>query len=204
MEKRGEEALLWIRPDFPMEERKLGESISVNGVCLTVTAWKGESFSVDASKETLARTNLGQLRVQDPVNLERAIRFSDRLGGHLVTGHIDGTGKISQKQHQGDWLFLKVSFAPFLKPFIVGKGSIALDGVSLTVNEVGEGDFSLTIIPHTALQTTLHKGRVGQEVNLETDIIGKYVYQFLRHWKEDPAQETSKVSPDFLREHGFL
>ncbi len=175
IEKERDKALLSIKPGFPWEERNLGESIAVNGVCLTVTAWMGNSFSVDVSEETLTRSDLGGLKVGDRVNLERALRLSDRLGGHWVTGHIDGTGRIVQKEIRESFFLLKISFSDSLRPFIVEKGSIAVDGVSLTVNRVGEKDLDLTIIPHTGAQTTLAEKKIGDEVNLETDLIGKYV-----------------------------
>ena len=203
IEKKRDKALLSIKPEFPWEERNLGESVAVNGVCLTATAWTGNSFSVDVSEETLIRSDLGKLKVGDQVNLERALRLSDRLGGHWVTGHIDGTGRILHKEFQENFFRLMISFPESLRPFIVEKGSIAVDGVSLTVNGVGEKDLELTIIPHTGAQTTLAGKKVGDEVNLETDLIGKYVYQFLSRRKEDGLLK-SKVNEDFLREHGFL
>ena len=204
VEKKGNKALIGIKPEFPWEEKKLGESISVNGVCLTAAAWMGNTFSVDVSEETLGRSDLGQLKNGDRVNLERALRLSDRLGGHWVTGHIDGVGRILQKERQGDFLLLKISSPESLRPFIVEKGSITVDGISLTVNRMGEGDFDLTIIPHTAARTTLDRKQIGEEVNLETDLIGKYVFQFLSRQGKDQGRPGSKVDNDFLREHGFL
>lgn len=204
IEKKSNKAILFIKPGFPWEERKPGESVSVNGVCLTATAWMVETFSVDLSEETLVRSDLSKLKVGDRVNLERALRLSDRLGGHWVTGHIDGTGRIQQKEIQENFLLLKISFSKSLRPFIVEKGSIAVDGVSLTVNKVGEKDFDLTIIPYTVAQTTLGRKKIGEEVNLETDLIGKYVYQFLSRQKEGSSERRSKVDEGFLSEHGFL
>ncbi len=176
----------------------------MNGVCLTATTWNGETFSADVSEETLSRSNLRKIKVGDLVNLERPLRLSDRLGGHWVTGHTDGTGRILQKESRGSFYLIKISFEKSIRPFIVEKGSIAVDGVSLTVNHVGENDFDLTIIPHTATQTTLVRKKIGEEVNLETDLIGKYVYQFLSRQREDRSAPESKVNEDFLREHGFL
>jgi riboflavin synthase len=204
IEKERDKALLSIEPGFPWEERNLGESIAVNGVCLTATAWKGESFSVDVSEETLTRSDLGRLKVGDRVNLERALKLSDRLGGHWVTGHIDGTGRILQKEIRGGFFLLRISFSASLRPFIVEKGSIAVDGVSLTVNRVGENDLDLTIIPHTGTQTTLVEKKIGDEVNLETDLIGKYIVQFLSRRNEDGPSLKSKMNEGFLKEHGFL
>lgn len=204
IEKKRNRALLWIKPEAHWEERKLGESISVNGVCLTATAWMGAIFSVDVSEETLVRSDLGKRKVGDRVNLERALRLSDRLGGHLVTGHIDGTGRIIEKTIRDDFFVLKIAISRSLRPFIVEKGSITVDGVSLTVNQVGEEDFSLTIIPHTGMNTTLGQKKIGEEVNLETDLIGKYVVQFLSRREDGSSRPGSKVDEHFLREHGFL
>ena len=204
IEKERDKVLLSVKPGFPWEDKDLGESIAVNGVCLTATAWKGGAFSVDVSEETLTRSDLGKLRVGDRVNLERALRLSDRLGGHWVTGHIDGTGKIAQKEIRESFFLLKISFSASLRPFIVEKGSIAVDGVSLTVNRVGENDLDLTIIPHTGVQTTLAEKKIGDEVNLETDLIGKYIVQFLSRRNETGPSPKSKVNEGFLKEHGFM
>jgi riboflavin synthase len=205
VEKKGNKALIWIKPEFPWDEKKLGESISVNGVCLTAAMWMGNTFSLDVSEETLRRSDLGRLKKGDRVNLERALRLSDRLGGHWVTGHIDGVGRILQKEKQGDFFWLRISSPESLRAFIVEKGSIAVDGISLTVNRVGEEAFDLTIIPHTAARTTLDRKQIGEAVNLETDLIGKYVVQFLsRRVNREPGRSGSKVDGDFLREHGFI
>jgi riboflavin synthase len=161
-------------------------------------------FSLDVSEETLSRTNLGRLKVGDRVNLERALRLSDRLGGHLVTGHIDGTGRILQKVSLEQFFRLTVSIPQALRPFLVEKGSITVDGISLTVNGVGEKEFELTIIPHTGSMTTLGLKKIGDEVNLETDLIGKYVYQFMSRRGDEGLEKKTNVNADFLRKHGFL
>jgi riboflavin synthase len=204
IENKRDKALLFIKPEFPWEEKILGESIAVNGVCLTATAWRGDSFSVDVSEETLSRSDLGKLKIGDHVNLERALRLSDRLGGHWVTGHIDGKGRILKKEIRKDFFSIKISFSAALRPFIVEKGSIAVDGISLTVNQIGEKDFDLFIIPHTAANTTLTRKNIGEEVNLETDLIGKYVFQFLSRRSEGQVEPESRVNEVFLKEHGFL
>jgi riboflavin synthase len=201
---KGQEAQLWISPEFPWEEKKLGESVSVNGVCLTASIWREEVFSVDVSEETLTHSNLGKLSIQQPVNLERALRLSDRLGGHFVTGHVDGIGRVLEKQNRGPFFILKIAFPELLRPYMVRKGSITVDGISLTVNQVWEKAFDLTIIPHTLGQTTLGLIKIGDDVNLETDILGKYVIQRLSRQGEDQPKPGSKVDADFLRDHGFL
>jgi riboflavin synthase len=204
IEKKGSGARIWIKAEFSLEEKKIGESLAVNGVCLTVTGWDERIFSVDVSDETLKRSNLGRLKIQSPVNLERALRLSDRLGGHLVTGHIDGTGQVLKREDRNQFLGLTISFPEAFRPLIVEKGSIAVDGISLTVNRVGDRDFDLTIIPHTVAQTTLGTVQVGQEVNLETDLIGKYVVQFLIRQGGDPGEKGTRINQEFLKAHGFL
>jgi riboflavin synthase len=204
IENKGKKTGLVICPDFLWPEKNLGESVAVNGVCLTVTRWEEKAFNADVSEESLRLSNLGRLKIQQAVNLERALRLSDRLGGHLVTGHVDGIGRIHEKQNRGSFFLIKIAFPDFLRPFIVRKGSITVDGISLTVNAVREGTFDLTIIPHTLDQTTLGPIKVGDEVNLETDIIGKYVHQFLSLQNKVGPASTSRVDSDFLKEHGFM
>jgi riboflavin synthase len=204
IENQGKEARLEIRPEFAWPEPKLGESIAVNGVCLTVNKWNDKVFSADASGETLSHSNLGSLKLNQAVNLERALQLSDRLGGHLVTGHVDGIGKVLEKEKRGPFFWFKIGFPEPLRPFIVRKGSITVDGISLTVNEVQKSAFELTIIPHTLAQTTLGTIKAGDAVNLETDIIGKYVHQFLSLQEKNPESPSSRVDSNFLREHGFL
>lgn len=204
IENKGKEAQLAIGPEFSWPERKLGESIAVNGVCLTVKKWAEKIFSADVSEETLRHSTLGSLKLNQAVNLERALQLSDRLGGHLVTGHVDAIGKVLGKEKRGPFFWFKIGFPEMLRPFIVRKGSITVDGISLTVNEVQEAAFELTIIPHTLAQTTLESIKAGEAVNLETDIIGKYVHQFLSLQGKTPPVPSSKVDSNFLKEHGFL
>lgn len=159
----------------------LGESVSINGACLTVVARDEESCRFQLSPETLARTNLGELRIGDRVNLERALRVGDRLGGHLVQGHIDGVGRIAKRKNDGEWVVMEFICPPELAAQMVSKGSVAVDGVSLTVVDVGADRFSVALIPHTLAQTTLGFKGPGAVVNLETDLLGKYVWKCLQY-----------------------
>jgi riboflavin synthase len=160
-------------------ELSLGESVAVNGACLTVIERNADSFTFQAGPETLLRTNLGELSAGDHVNLERALRLSDRLGGHLVQGHIDGVGHIIERSRQGEWETVWFSCPPKLTRQLVSKGSIAVDGVSLTLVEVAADRFSVMLIPHTLANSTLGFKQPGATVNLETDIIAKYVQRLV-------------------------
>lgn len=160
-------------------ELTVGESVAVNGACLTVVAGNGETCSFQLGPETLQRTNLGESRQGDRVNLERALRLSDRLGGHLVQGHIDGVGRVAERIEQGEWVTVWFTCPPNLAAQMVSKGSVAVDGVSLTLVDVGDDRFSVALIPHTLAHTTLGFRGPGAAVNLETDIVGKYVRKFL-------------------------
>lgn len=166
-----------------LDGTKLGDSIAVNGVCLTVIdMWKG-GFSADVMPETLRRSNLGQLRSGDIVNLERATAVGDRLGGHIVSGHIDGVGRITNVNREGNAIWLSVAASSEILNLVVEKGSIAIDGVSLTVADVDESVFCVSIIPHTGSETNLLNKREGDVVNIENDIIGKYVDKLMRNKK---------------------
>jgi riboflavin synthase len=168
-------------PDLPAgEPLELGESVAVNGCCLTVVAAADTRFQVQAGPETLARTNLGGRRPGDRVNLERALRVGDRLGGHFVQGHVDSTAPLRDRRPEGDWEFLAFDLDPSWTPLLVPKGSIAVDGVSLTLVDVEPGGFSVMLIPHTLAVTTLGLIRPGDRVNIETDILAKHVRQLLR------------------------
>ncbi len=168
--------LRWLGLDDPMA---IGESVAVNGCCLTVVAAAGESFEVQAGPETLLRTNLGTKRPGDRVNFERSMRINDRLGGHFVQGHVDGTAELTERRTEGEWEFLRFRLDPSWTPLMVEKGSIAVDGVSLTLVEVGPDSFSVMLIPHTLAVTTLGTYRPGDRVNIETDMLAKHVQKLL-------------------------
>ena len=190
-----------------LRDYKLGESIAVNGICLTVTASKAGEFSADASSETLARTNLGALTTGSLVNLERALRLGDRLGGHWVSGHIDGTGKIIRIDNHGAAKAITVETTQELLKYIVEKGSIALDGASLTVNRVTSKSFDVMLIPHT--QASLFEGfaQVGRIMNIEVDILGKYIEKLLTCKDietSDINQQTTGLTMNRLHEAGFI
>lgn len=206
----GADARMVIKADFPMGRIVLGESISVDGVCLTVTTFQGDVFSVDASAETLYRTTLGKKQPGKLVNLERALRLGDRLGGHLVSGHVDAVGRLGERVREGKSWRLSFHVPREFDRYIVEKGSIAINGISLTVNGCGEGLFHVNIIPHTAGATTIHELRTGDEVNIETDLMGKYVEKMLLAWKPGGEPGDRKESPqkvgidlEFLARHGF-
>jgi riboflavin synthase len=157
-----------------------GESIAVNGACLTVVACDEQSFHFEVGPETLAKTNLGELKSGDRVNLERSLRLGDRLGGHWVQGHVDGVGQIARRQRDGEWELVWFGCAPELAAQMVPKGSVAVDGISLTVVEANADGFSVALIPHTLAATTLGFKPVGATVNLETDILAKYIWKYLQ------------------------
>ena len=178
---------------------RLGDSIAVNGVCLTVTDFDGGSFTADVMPETLRRSNLGMLRAGSPVNLERALVADGRFGGHIVSGHIDGMGTIASVRQEANAVWYEIEAAPSLLRLVVEKGSVALDGISLTVAAVDDASFSVSIIPHTGGQTTLLHRRPGEQVNLETDIIGKYVSRLLA----PERAPKGGITREFLTQYGF-
>lgn len=199
--RRGHDATsLTVATALPMAELRLGESIAVNGVCLTVTSFGGGRFTADVSPETLKRTTLSSLERSARVNLERALRLSDRLGGHLVTGHVDGQAHLFEKVRQGNAWRCGFQCEPAMARQLVTKGSVAIDGISLTVNDVREDRFTVMIIPHTLEQTTLAERNVGDQVNVETDLIGKYVARLL----DTANRQSPGVTLDLLAKSGFL
>ena len=194
-------SVLSIGAETILSDLKVGDSVAVNGVCLTATSRDSSGFTADVMHETLNRSSLGALTVGSHVNLERAMAADGRFGGHIVSGHIDGTGVIQSLRRDDNAVWYTVGAAPGLLRYIVEKGSITIDGISLTVAAVGETWFSVSIIPHTAAVTILGEKRAGDRVNLETDIIGKYVEKLLR-----PAEDTPKsggLTLEFLAQNGF-
>lgn len=191
-----------VETAIPMDELVLGESIAVNGICLTVVSFGGGTFSADVSPETLARTNLGELTPGRSVNLERALRLSDRLGGHLVSGHVDAVGTVLQRVRDRNAVRFTFRLDAAANRFVVEKGSVAIDGISLTVNAVTEETFSVAVIPHTLDVTTLKDRAVGGRVNVETDIIGKYVERLLPGGGGPP--ERKPLDLEYLAKHGFV
>ena len=185
-----------------LEDACIGDSIAVNGVCLTVTRLTGKEFTADVMAETLSKTNLGALRTGDPVNLERALRFGGRLGGHLVSGHIDGVGAITGLKKLDIATLITIRAPEEVMRYIIKKGSVAIDGTSLTVVDFHEDTFQVSLIPHTAQVTVLGRKRAGATVNLEGDLIGKYIERLLT-LPAAPASET-KINLQFLAENGFL
>ena len=167
----------------------LGESIAVSGVCLTVTTLEGDTFSVDASRETLSRTSLGKLRAGSPVNLELSLKAGGRMGGHIVSGHVDGVGMVKSKRKRGRSVEFMFTAPGNVMKYIVEKGSVAIDGVSLTVNTVAGSEFGVNIIPYTLEETTFGSLRTGSPVNIECDIIGKYVERFITGQRDDQTIE---------------
>lgn len=173
----GDGTLLWIADATVARDLPLGASVAINGVCLTVTERAPDAFAVQAGPETLQRTNLGELPAGARVNLERALRVGDRLGGHIVQGHVDGTGVIERRERQGDWEVVWFRCPPELLRYMVPKGSVAVDGVSLTLVDVTPKGFSVALIPHTMLATTLGHKQPPATVNLEIDMFAKYVFR---------------------------
>jgi riboflavin synthase len=200
IENRGQEKKLTIELPPDLTEVQLGDSININGVCLTVVKKKDQSIELDLSQETLQKTALRKLREGDQVNLERALKLTGRLGGHIVTGHIDGIGEIVEKKKEMDFHRLRIRIPESMSRYVVQKGSIAIDGISLTVNDCQGGEIQLTLIPYTMEKTTLLDKKVGEQVNVETDILGKYVDKLV----SQQDKKIGKVDLSFLKEHGFI
>lgn len=187
-----------------LEGTNVGDSICTSGICLTATTVNGDTFTADVMAETMRRTKLGDLKVGSEVNLERALRLDTRLGGHIVSGHIDGTGTIINMEREDNAVWVTISTEPQILRYIIEKGSIAMDGISLTVATVSDSNFQVSIIPHTGAETTLLRQKVGDRVNLECDMIGKYVEKLLGVKSQTPTTKESAVTEAFLAEHGFI
>ena len=198
-ERRGAAAVLSLTTTLPLSEIAIGDSVAVNGACLTVTALRDAALTFDVSPETLATTTIASLRSGQSVNLERALRLGDRLGGHIVTGHIDCLGKLARTSVTSGNRVLDFTISPDSARHLINKGSVAINGISLTVNRVTTDGFSVNIIPLTQLSTTLDTLKVGDDVNIETDIIGKYVERLASPWKSGGS-----LSMKTLAENGFI
>lgn len=199
LDKRPDSARLSVKGREVVKDAALGDSIAINGVCLTVVSIDGETLAFDVSYETLKSTNLGNLKRGDRVNLEPSLRPNSKMGGHFVTGHVEDIGKIRSKTPAGNALRIEISSPDTVLKYLVGKGSVAVDGISLTVVDVLKDAFSIVIIPHTAKMTTIGFKNVGDTVNLEPDILGKYVAKFLRI---DQDKDSSLMSA--LKQSGFI
>ena len=195
---------LRIAPPFDVAECRIGDSISVDGVCLTVTELSDTVFSMDVSGETLSRSTLSEIRQGEEVNLERALRLSDRLGGHLVLGHVDGIGRILKKELQQRSCVLRIGIDQQLSRYTINKGSVAVDGISLTINRCEDTFFEVNIIVQTGKETSLLKKNVGHHVNIETDLIGKYVEKlFLKNGSYREEKDVSGIDLEMLIRNGF-
>lgn len=199
--KKGQKSsVVSIKGSIIFDDLKIGDSVAVNGICLTVTSIKDNIFTADVMPETLSRSSLGEVKIGGSVNLERAMAADGRFGGHIVSGHIDGTGEIINIKRDDNAVWYTIRTKPEIMKYIVEKGSVAIDGISLTVAKVSHDNFSVSIIPHTLKETVLSEKRVGSSVNLENDIVGKYVEKLLEVKKE---QSESRITKEFLNSFGF-
>ncbi len=197
IERRGGDVRLSVRAaDMPFADYEVGESIAVNGVCLTAVALREDGFDTDVSVETLDVTALGKLGVGDPVNLEASLAIGDRLGGHLVSGHVDCMGTVTQRSADARSVRLSIEIPSEFARYVAKKGSVTVDGVSLTINEVKAGSFEVNIIPHTAEATIIGRYAVGSVVNIEVDVLARYIERLM-------TKDDDGLSKDFLREHGY-
>lgn len=204
VQKNKKSVRLTIAASKVLEDVKLGDSIATNGVCLTVTDFTSNSFVADVMPETMTRSGLGDLGSGSKVNLERALRVGDRLGGHMVSGHIDGVGQIIGKEKDDNAIWIHIGAPPQILKYIIEKGSVAIDGISLTVAYVDDNSFKVSIIPHTQDETTLVSMREGTKVNLENDMTAKYIEKFLFFKDNEKKSEKSSLTMNLLEENGFL
>ncbi len=203
----GQGRKMTIEADFELDQTKIGDSICVSGACLTAVKIDGRHFEVDISPETLQLTTFGQAKVGQRVNIERALKLSDRIDGHLVSGHIDGVGNIRQRETLGNAIIVTIKVPESLTRYMIKKGSVAVDGISLTINACDTGRFSVSIIPHTAKLTTIGFKDKGDPVNIEADMLGKYVEKFVnaRSGRDDAmAEKTPGIDEAYLIKTGFI
>ncbi len=205
IESNGEGKVLHIGCDLDLSQSKIGDSIAVNGACLTAVALGINDFKVDMAPETVARTTFNKMGPGTRVNIERALRLSDRIDGHLVSGHIDGTGTIVSIQKNSNAVILDVTIPEKLAADMIEKGSVAIEGISLTINQCSDKNFQVSIIPHTAKITTIGLKQAGDKVNIETDMLGKYVRKIVTGGKSDRGQKPdSDITMSLLAKNGFL
>jgi riboflavin synthase len=202
----GQGKRMTVDADFFLEQTRIGDSICVSGACLTVVMIDVKRFTVDVSPETLTKTTFGNAKIGDRVNLERALRLSDRIDGHLVSGHIDGIGTVTLKQNIGNAIIVSFKVPEVISHYMIQKGSVAVDGISLTINNCGHDSFDISIIPHTAKLTTIGFKKAGDLVNIETDMIGKYVERFVGGKRHDEKKKGtgSSIDMEFLVKSGFV
>jgi riboflavin synthase len=202
--RKGNSAQITVKAGKILKDTKIGDSISTNGVCLTVTEKTSNTFTVDVMPETMNRSNLKNFKYGSKVNLERALRVGDRLDGHMVSGHVDGLGKIANYRKEDNAVWITIEADKSLLKYIIEKGSIAIDGTSLTVAYVDDRSFKVSIIPHTGEATTLLDKKIGDEVNLECDMVVKYIEKFMKFEEDKPEESNSNLNEDFLRQNGFM
>lgn len=203
VERQSKGLTLKISTNLDLSSLKIGDSIAVDGVCLTVVELAGQSFLVEVSPETRQRTTLAKIKEGQEVNLELPLKISDPLGGHFVAGHVDGTGEIVAIIPEGNSQRYFFRTSPEITKYLIPKGSVAVDGISLTIVDCQREEFSVVVIPHTAAKTTLGKKKVGDQVNLEVDLLAKYIEKFLRHQEVIKPRQT-KIDEAYLAEHGFI
>lgn len=203
IKKKGNSMSLSISAQDIMNDLAVGDSIAVNGICLTVTDFASGVFTVDVMPETLTRTSLNSLSVGSKVNLERAMAATGRFGGHFVSGHIDGVASLVEKTFVDNSVVFKFKFAAELNKYLVQKGSIAIDGVSLTIAQLGEAEFTVSIIPHTLAETNLGEYTIGDRVNIEVDMLAKYIESILSSTDIASKKDKNNITEEFLREQGF-
>ena len=202
IQKGAKSAVLTIQAEKVFSDIHIGDSIALNGVCLTVTSFSGNTYTADVMNETLRRSSLGSLTIGSKVNLERAMAANGRFGGHIVSGHIDGTGTITKVEKDDNAIWYTIAAEENRMKYIVEKGSIAIDGISLTVAKRSDMDFAISMIPHTAKETVLSRKKPGDIVNLENDIVGKYIEQ-LMHYEKKEEKKESRLTKEFLLRAGF-